>query len=564
MRLVIVDTAQIQPYIFGSNRLRENVGASHLVASATEKWALEAVKKVSHNILFGKTFELDDTQKIEDPKANLDAEVLYAGGGNFVVLFREDESAKSFTRELSCRALEEAPNLQLVITHSQEPLDWDNGSLFGTVQETFKSMAKEKRERAWSAPLLGLGVTAMCRSTGLPAVGYTESIEGDLDSIYPASAEILCKHHTIRKANDRLRDYIEPPAGYAYPTDFEHLGSTKGEFSYIAVVHADGNGVGQMIMRIGEAHKQDNRAYITAIRDFSRKLEEAAQAALKTTLARVEPTVTKDENGIKLHEINGKERERQNDEARWHLPFRPVVFGGDDVTFVCDGRLGLSLAVEYLSAFEQETANCFKDLPIDVLAGQDRITACAGIAIVKSHYPFARAYALANELTDSAKKYRRKNKAIKGSCLDWHFAMSGLSGSIEEIRRREYTARERDPLTLRPVTLDDNPVTPLRSWPVIREGIYAFQGEQWAGRRNKIKALRDALREGRDAVKHFRAKFNENKPLPNILALEANLAEEGWQSGCCGYFDAVELSDWFIPLEGGSTDGTASASKSEK
>jgi hypothetical protein len=40
MHLVVVDTAQIQPYIFGSNRLRENIGASHLVAESTEAWAL--------------------------------------------------------------------------------------------------------------------------------------------------------------------------------------------------------------------------------------------------------------------------------------------------------------------------------------------------------------------------------------------------------------------------------------------------------------------------------------------------------------------------------------------
>lgn len=34
--LVIVDTTGIQSYIFGSNRLRENVGASFLVHQATE------------------------------------------------------------------------------------------------------------------------------------------------------------------------------------------------------------------------------------------------------------------------------------------------------------------------------------------------------------------------------------------------------------------------------------------------------------------------------------------------------------------------------------------------
>jgi hypothetical protein len=31
---------------------------------------------------------------------------------------------------------------------------------------------------------------------------------------------------------------------------------------------------------------------------------------------------------------------------KYLLPFRPIVFGGDDVTFICDGRLGLSLATQ--------------------------------------------------------------------------------------------------------------------------------------------------------------------------------------------------------------------------
>jgi hypothetical protein len=45
--LLIVDTSQIQPYVFGSNRLRENIGASHLVASATDGWAKDALIKVT-------------------------------------------------------------------------------------------------------------------------------------------------------------------------------------------------------------------------------------------------------------------------------------------------------------------------------------------------------------------------------------------------------------------------------------------------------------------------------------------------------------------------------------
>ena len=47
MELVVTEVSQIQRYIFGSNRMRENVGASYLVTQATEGWALEAFKKAA-------------------------------------------------------------------------------------------------------------------------------------------------------------------------------------------------------------------------------------------------------------------------------------------------------------------------------------------------------------------------------------------------------------------------------------------------------------------------------------------------------------------------------------
>gem|GEM_PF-4802847 len=103
-------------------------------------------------------------------------------------------------------------------------------------------------------------------------------------------------------------------------------------------------------------------------------------------------------------------------------------------------------------------------------------------------------------------------------------------------------------LTVRPVTLGANPRDSGRTWTVIEKGITEFQGENWAGRRNKVKALRDALREGPDAVRHFLTKFNENKPLPEVEPSLPDWKTTGWQGGSCGYFDALELADWFIPL----------------
>ena len=42
--VTVLDTTGIQPYIFGSNRLRENVGASYLVSQATDEWVKEVLK----------------------------------------------------------------------------------------------------------------------------------------------------------------------------------------------------------------------------------------------------------------------------------------------------------------------------------------------------------------------------------------------------------------------------------------------------------------------------------------------------------------------------------------
>jgi len=555
MHLVIVDTAQIQPYIFGSNRLRENIGASHLVAAATNDWAKKVVHTVAprHNI--DGNGNLDRTKHIEDLAPDFGAEVLYAGGGNFVVLFRHEDIARAFTRKLSRKALTEAPNLHLVI--AQQALHWKDAphqdhSLYETVQAVFKRLAEQKAARAPSAPLLGLGVTVMCESTGLPATGMVPPIRDDPTSAYAASAEIFPKREAVSGANERLKRLFQDVLGedYDFPYELDDLGRTVGEHSFIAIVHADGNGVGQRIMKIGTQHAMadQNRLYIEALRDFSNALEKAAQGALHDTLRPMTAKIVEDKDKriiIHKHEKAGElvRLELRHEQGHWYLPFRPIVFGGDDVTFVCDGRIGLALATEYLRAFEKHTTN---------LLGQHAgVTACAGVGIVKAHYPFARAYHLAHELCQSAKTYRR-HKAIDGSCLDWYFALSGLAGDLDDIRRQEYEvidrltgARRR--LTLRPVALASGDKQSPRSWAVVQEGVVAFQGDDWVGRRNKAKALRDALREGPEAVQWFLTRFGLKNGLPEINDYP-DFAQYGWWGKYCGYFDALELADWYIPV----------------
>jgi hypothetical protein len=549
VELVVTEVSQIQRYIFGSNRMRENVGASYLVTQATEGWALEAFKKAApkNNLCKNGTAELDDNKQIEMDRS-LDAEILYVGGGNFVALFRQKVTAQNFIQTLSRRILTDAPELQLVVACQE--YDWnENGiSLYKALTEVLSKLESNKRALVPSVPLLGQGVAAVCHSTGLPAV-LVHSIGKD---DYLVSAEVHAKNSNVELARGRLTGIVPPPEDYCYPVEnIDLLGRTRGEHSYIAVVHIDGNDMGQRKKKIGQKHAElsQNREYVKAIRKFSLGVKKSAEKALKQTIDKLAENII-EEKGKKIiahycKDEVGKEIdliarvELSSVDSNIFLPILPIVYGGDDLTFICDGRLALSLAVEYIRFFEQETQKNLKE----------KITSCAGIAIVKSHYPFAQAYRLAEGLCQSAKNYYRALKTgEKGcSCMDWHLAPSGFSGDIKKIRELEYAVKDGS-LSLRPVTLGNNDLHEVRAWPVIEKGALAFQKPEWFQRRNKAKALQEALREGAEYVEQFRFRFNGSRELPDLQTSMRNFLTRGWHGHYCGYFDALELLDWYIPL----------------
>lgn len=559
-----VDTTGIQRYIFGSNRLRENVGASELVRLATGEWALEAVKDVAgdgkHNVRNARTAEFDPDFRIEDCPHAEAAEIVYAGGGNAVVIFRTLDKARDFTCKLTRRVLEKAPGLSLVVAH--DGFQWDHETQTGdrslslvVRQLVGVKLGARKASRLPSLPLLGLGVTAACESTGLVAVqtngGEYDGVKLKLRDDEPTrliSRETRAKFVASERANEWLRsdDMFAPELGgwFDFPSSIDDLGRLKGEESYLAVVHADGNGMGKRIEAIGEQFPEpkDNRRYITKMRLFSQQLNKAGTEALRYTVGRLTRALryAQKTNQELVASVLPLKYDRNKD--RYLLPFRPLVFGGDDVTFVCNGQVGLSLAAAYLDAFERETERATE------LNG--KMHACAGIAIVKMHYPFARAYELSEQLTRSAKQL---GKPEKPSALDWHFATSGLSGSLEEIRRREYTVGSGSlslrPVRLRPVANDQEG----RAWferiePLIR----VFQSDVvWSQKRNKVKALREALREGTKVVERFRLIY-ELDALPPLIPDVSNYRQTGWEGRQCGYFDAIELMDHYLSLEEGA------------
>lgn len=548
---MLIEASGIQEYIFGSNELAQNIGASELVTQATTDWLLDEDNGLLHQPHNGQRENqrgASSPWRLEDRGLadGLEAEVVYAGGGNALILFHAEDAARRLAYSLTRKALQEAPGLRLEVAWQS----YEAGELANTVNLLRDRVADQKRAPHRSSPLLGLGVTAACDFTGAPAVGR------DKDGRF-ISAEVKTKQRAGASdgpGNSRLMEYLGDirEANFGFVYDFNQLGERE-EFSYLAVVHTDGNRMGERIQQFVNQSAKDDDAYIRAQRAFSVSVQKATHNALVSTvgllLAPSNLIFAPDERGRWRYKI-GKIGEKDGKIPVWvdregieRLPFRPIVFGGDDVTFVCEGRLGLPLAAHYLARLASEQ-----------LPDGDPLFARAGVAIVKTHFPFARAYDLADSLCDSAKELVKEISSDKrrAAALDWHFGVTGLVQPLKQLRDREYRGKD-GWLHMRPVRLTPVDDRDWRSWDTFSDILNSFATEKsWLGRRNKVKALREALRNGPDATQLFLNNLADDTELPNSSGLVSvpQARTRGWHGDRCVYFDAVEALDFHVHLEG--------------
>ena len=560
--VTVLDTGGIQPFIFGSNVLRENIGASELVHRATRLWAFEALRDLeqNHNVdvtaaredrirdMYTGKFQADDTEQTG-------AEVLYAGGGNTVVLFQgkgHATRARDFVYRLSGRILREAPGLNLYAAHQEYTWGDPEKSLPGAIGEAMKELGKLKGRDSGALPALGFPITAACTSTGLPANGRHPD-KGKAGAANRANRQVEAKWKAADRANDRLRGifpWIEE-ALFEWTDNFDDLADLRErDDGYVAVVHVDGNGMGRRIKDLTDKwsnRPKEPRGYIEAMREMSTRVQETAQKALKETLQALTKRLAVDDWS--------DPRQHAFKDGVHYFPIRPLVFGGDDVTLVCAGPWGLAVAARYLVELEAQM------MP-DGQGGESPPYACAGVAIVKTHYPFSQAYGLSEELLKEAKRQSKELADKKASALDWHFTTTGLAGRLGEIRAREYTT-SKGPLQMRPIML--LPDYGWRNWDTLTRLMERFgEGGDWQVRRNKTIRLREALRGGPVRVAEFWTIFGEKgQVLPKVLLGTDERLDNGWvespekdKDGKVGpmwrslYFDAIEIAEQFFDLPG--------------
>lgn len=500
--LTFVDAMGIHEYIYASNRLRDIIGGSWLVDRATAKtgWI--------HELGFGDY-------------------ILVAAGGNAVLRFAGSGRHRDFAAALSRRVLDDAPGLRVAIHHQP----YDAGGLGQALVDGMTELAKAKAAYRGSAPLLGLGVTAACAQTRLPAS------EIDVDRGVPISAGLAVRRRVVDEAEKFWHGFLpqENELGFApvFPSDLDELGRSRDEVSLIGVVYVDLNEVGsklnEKLTQLDDGRACDEEV-ASEFGNLSLRLDTCVQDAMRTVLHRVCGAID-----ISLPGIPGGYSVPDIDlrsEQRVHLPFRPIFAGGDDLTFLCDGRIALDLAATALESIQQ--------------SGYE---ACAGVAIVKAHAPFARSYALAKSLCASAK--RKAHDANGKSAIDWHISLNAPGEALEDLRQRQYSSG-RFHLTARPYVLDDS--GPGWSWRSFRDEILGPDGNglrsgdsgaNWLAHRSKLKELREVLRDDPGRIGDLLTSWK-------VAARDLGFPKpcsDGFVGAATPLLDAIELLDLHLPLD---------------
>ena len=167
--VAVFGTASLQRYIFQSNRLKENIGASYLAKHWLDEGLTGAMQAACE------TWEVDRTtwnsyeQKPdrEMPGATgkaTDIEVIYVGGGNAALLCKDRDVARKAVSAWSRELLEKAPGLQVAVGYGDV-----NDSLAAAYRDALNDLAHCEEALPFGAALYGLPVVRTCTSTGLPA-----------------------------------------------------------------------------------------------------------------------------------------------------------------------------------------------------------------------------------------------------------------------------------------------------------------------------------------------------------------------------------------------------------
>ncbi|NKI33910.1 hypothetical protein HFP89_01865 [Wenzhouxiangella sp. XN79A] len=390
----LFEAKSIQTFLLESGRLRDLVGGSELIESLTGKLLDEVLARVDP----GETIRFSRR-----------------AGGAFYAFSESPEGLDALMQLWSLVVQQSAPGLQF---------DHARGTGENPLNAFDDARRRLRANTSFVVVTRPLAAPVALRSprSGLPAVSL------DKRSGEPADAATRAKAASADLSTMQLMDRIGPRnmdlTWRNWPRSLE--ADDEGGFPFvgedrtIALVHADGNGFGELLRRAREAVTATPEDFMKVFETLSGEIRETTETAVQQAVANV-LAPNRSDRGI--------------------LPARPVVVGGDDLTFLVRADLALPFLQAFVSAFESASRCAMKRLRKTGLEDlPDKLTIGAGLVCMRASQPFHMALDLVEDLIQRAKRDARASaEGASVSSVVFHRVTTSLVDDYRDVLARELT-----------------------------------------------------------------------------------------------------------------------------
>lgn len=555
--LAMYDVRGIQSFIFRTNKVKEIMGASALVENIIQEALEYAVSELNSNgANINAIFEWegkDTVEFLEDD--SVDAQTLFVGGGNAYVIYRTGELALKVNKLMSRYVLDNTYSLQLAVAMINKTESYKDD--YNNVQ---LRMSEIKASMPHSGCLGALPIVETDDMSGFPiSMDDRSFLKNKLEADMKLSKESLLK----------LENYYTKCKEEAKSIEKKHgnLITEFGKDSTIAVVHIDGNNMG---MRISDllAGIEDYQEAVKRMRDISYSINMSFKDSFDTMQNEIEGWVKGNANKLLKTKIDDKD-------ARY---IRKIIVAGDDITFVCNGKLALAAVEIFVDDVTKKVMFGDPSNPKDVK--EYGMSVCAGIAYVHSHFPFSTAYQVAEECCDSAKtraklaenkeKYKNSDGNEReriGNWVDFQICKDVQNVDLEKNREKDYRVASDEWLLRRPyyipVAGENNEYESMNannneySFSHFKD-IYSYFTNARKMPASLAKEFRNTYPLGKNAIEELVIFAKSRKKLESEI-LKPELSGSSEEAGyinkeneyIAAWYDALEMMDMYVEVEKG-------------
>lgn len=375
--LALYDCRSKQEYIYRTNKIREISGGSNLLSEVYERFIKKAQEEGIKFNNGGQWEGLEFSIEKFSFGSEFAAEVVYTGGGNLMVIYKDRDVYIRANRIFSRMLLDETCTITAIVSCTEV-----SSNFLEDRDKLYAENALKKSTGYVSMPCSVLPFTQVDMQTYMPVAEKQNGIS--------KSRESVCK---LNAYDDKQDNELSSPY-------LDDLVTEKGKESLLAIIYIDGNNMGAKLMQALGEETGYNKC-INALRSFSAQTN---NDFVDTPIKAIEKMLRKKQkSGI------------------GYAKYRKVIAGGDEITLICNARIVPDILDTYFKALNSIKSGNY---------------ACAGVAVFHSHAPFADVYEIAEQCCESGKKQSRQYGS-NANFIDFHFCRAGITNDMDTVRSEQ-------------------------------------------------------------------------------------------------------------------------------